>query len=274
MSLNLVMPIGSPYSTLHAGMVQAEQSIEKTAESIASGVNTLINPADSYVASGLNTNIRATHKAIENSQYGLNFTTVADSALNEITENLQRIREISIQAANNTYSQEQVAIFQSETNQNIEQIKQSFENATFNGKKTIDNFTPNSTIKTEKIDFFINANTSTAISYDPNIKLDSLNFDISTPESAQASIGKIDAMIGDINAKRSEIGTIQNKFEVSINQLTENITTASSALSSIQDTDYVSAITELKKSEFSMELMAKVMKTVMNSENYVLNLLK
>jgi flagellin-like hook-associated protein FlgL len=55
--------------------------------------------------------------------------------------------------------------------------------------------------------------------------------------------------------------------------LYKGITTNPQALSSIQDTDYVSAIAELKKSEYSMELMAKVMKMVMNSEKYVLNML-
>ena len=53
-----------------------------------------------------------------------------------------------------------------------------------------------------------------------------------------------------------------------------NIMSTTASLSDIQDTDYISAITDLKKAQFSMELMAKVMKTVMNSERYVLDLLQ
>lgn len=273
MSLNYVIPLGSPYSTLHTGMVQAQQSIQKVAESITTGINATINPADSYVASVLNTDIREAHKAIENAQTGYNFTSVADSSLAGITENLNRIRELSTQAANGIYSDEQVAVFQEEINQNIEHIQQTLNNATFNGHKTLNAVTPANPQPIAMKDFFVESNTSGSISYDPNITLDSFNFDVSTPEAARDAIGQIDAMLGDINAKRGEIGAVQTSFTGAIEQQTANITTNSQALSSIQDTDYVSAIAELKKSEYSMELMAKVMKMVMNSEKYVLNML-
>ena len=82
----------------------------------------------------------------------------------------------------------------------------------------------------------------------------------------------IDAMIGEINSKRGEIGAVQTSFEGAINQQMTNIMSNSSALSSIQDTDYITAITDLKKAQFSMELMAKVMKTMMETDRYVLNL--
>lgn len=273
LTLNYVAPIGT-YSTLQTGMVQAQKTIEKVAESIATGVNSYVNPADSYVASGLNTEIREAKKAIENAQSGYNFTSVADSALSGISENLNRIRELSIQASNGIYSNEQLSAFQTEIDQNIEHIKHTINNATFNGKQTLNAVTPENPQPIAGVNFFVDANSSSAISYDPNITLDTLKFDISTPETAQASLAKVDAMLGDINAKRSEIGTNQSTFINAIEQQSTNILTASSSLSSIQDTDYVSAIAELKKSEFSMELMAKVMKTVMNSENYVLQLLQ
>lgn len=273
LTLNYVAPIGT-YSTLQTGMVQAQKTIEKVAESIATGVNSYVNPADSYVASGLNSEIREAKKAIENAQSGYNFTSVADSALSGISENLNRIRELSIQASNGIYSNEQLSAFQTEIDQNIEHIKHTINNATFNGKQTLNAVTPENPQPIAGVNFFIDANSSSAISYDPNIALDTLKFDISTPETAQASLAKVDAMLGDINAKRSEIGTNQSTFINAIEQQSTNILTASSSLSSIQDTDYVSAIAELKKSEFSMELMAKVMKTVMNSENYVLQLLQ
>lgn len=273
MTLNYVAPIGT-YSTLQTGMINAQQSIEKVAESIATGVNSSINPADSYVASGLNSDIRAAKKAIENAQTGYNFTTVADTALSSVSESFNRIRELSIQASNGIYSDEQLSVFQSEIDQNVEHIKQTLSNATFNGKQTLNAVTPENPQPIAAVDFFVDASSSSAISYNPNIALDSIDFDISTPEAARASLSKVDAMMSDINIKRGEIGAIQATFTNAIEQQSTNVLTSSSSLSNIQDTDYVSAIAELKKSAFSMELMAKVMKTVMNSENYVLQLLQ
>ena len=272
LTLNFVAPIAS-YSTLQTGMVQAQKSIEKVAESIATGVNTQISPADSYVASGLNSDIRAANKAIENAQTGYNFTSIADSTLANISENLNRIRELSIQACNGTYSDEQLAVFQNEIDQNVEQIKQTFNNATFNGKTTIHPVTPDSPQPVANVDFFIDPASSKSVSYNPNIAMDSFNFDVTTPDAASNSINQVDSMLNEINIKRAEIGTVQSNFENAIEQQTNGMLNSASALSSIQDTDYVSAIAELKKSSFSMELMAKVMKTVMNSERYVLDLL-
>lgn len=273
MTLNFVAPIGS-YSTLQTGMVDAKRSLEKVAESIATGINSQIEPADSFVASGLNADIRALNQSLENAQTGFNFTTVADSSLASITENLGRIRELTIQAGNGVYSDAQLAVFQKEINQNVEQIKQTFANATFNGKSTINAVTPEQDNVVATVDFFVDPLSSKSVQYDPNIAIDSLSFDISTPATAKNSLTKVDIMLKDINTKRAEIGSTQLTFEGVIQQHTSSVLTSSSALSSIQDTDYVSAIAELKKSEFSFELMAKVMKTVMNSERYVLDLLK
>ena len=85
---------------------------------------------------------------------------------------------------------------------------------------------------------------------------------------------KADEMLSEINSKRGEIGAVQASFETAIETQSSNVVNYSSSLSNIQDTDYVSAIMDFKKSQFTLEAMAKVMKSVMNSQNYVLELLK
>ena len=164
LTLNYVAPIGT-YSTLQTGMINAQQSIEKVAESIATGVNSSINPADSYVASGLNSDIRVAKKAIENAQTGYNFTTVADTALSSVSESFNRIRELSIQASNGIYSDEQLSVFQSEIDQNVEHIKQTLSNATFNGKQTLNAVTPENPQPIAAVDFFVDASSSSAIRF-------------------------------------------------------------------------------------------------------------
>ena len=100
MSLNAVYPI---YYSAAAGISQAQKTFEQAAQSIASGINAGINVADSYVATGLDTSIRAAKQAINNAQSGYNFTDTADAALGNISQNLQRIRELSIQASNGIF---------------------------------------------------------------------------------------------------------------------------------------------------------------------------
>lgn len=270
MSINVVMPI----YTAQSGMVQAQKTFEKAAESIASGLNSYVNPADMYVASGLDTSIRAANKAMENVQSGMNFTAVADSALSNVTDSLQRIRELSLQASNGIYSDSQVAAMQEEINQNIAQIQQTLNQATFNGKQTVNAVTQANPNAAPVVDFMVNPENSQSISYDPNVVLGDMNFDVTNPQAAADTLAKVDSMISSVSSKRGDIGAVQSSFNAAANQLTTSMMSNMQSLSDIQDTDYISAIIDLKKSQFTMEAMAKVMKTVMNSERYVLDLLK
>lgn len=270
MALNAIVPI----YTAQAGLLQAQKSFEKATESLASGLNSYVNPADSYVAQGLDTSIRSAQKAIENAQTGYNYTATADSALGNVTENLQRIKELSIQASNGTYSDAQRAVIQAEIDQNVEQINQTLNGTTFNGKQVLNPVTPANPTPAPAVDFMVDANTSATVTYNPNLPMDTMSFDVSTPQAAANSIAQVDKMISDVNSKRGDIGATQASLEGAISQQQSNIMTSTKSLSDIQDTDYISAIMDLKKSEFTMEAMARVMKTVMNADKYVLNLLK
>jgi flagellin len=255
-------------------MIQAQRTFDKAAESIASGLSQYVNPADSYVASGIDSTIRSAKVAIANAENGFNFTSVAEGALESVTGNLQRIRELSIQASNGIYSESQISAMQAEIDQNIHQIQQTLGNATFNGKATLNAVTPENPDVAPAVDFMVGTSSTEMITYDPNIALDSFNFDVTTPDNAAATLAQVDTMLNAVNSKRGEIGAIQTSFEGAISMQNNNILSYASSLSSIQDTDYVTAIMDFKKSQFTMEAMAKVMKTVMNSQSYILDLIK
>ena len=254
-------------------MIQAQRAFEQAVESISSGIKSYVNPADSYVATGLDTSIRSARQAISNAETDYNFTAIADSTLESVTGNLQRIRELSLQAANGIYSQEQISAMQTEIDQNVEQIRQTFENSDFNGKQTIKAVTPEDPSVAPVANFMVGSNSTEMISYDPNIELGSMNFNVSTPEAAAGTLAQVDTMLNNIGSKRGEIGAVQTSFEGAIQQQSSTIMSYASSLSDIQDTDYITAISELQKAKFSMEAMGKVMKAVMNSQRYVLDLL-
>ncbi len=263
-----------PIYTARTGMIQAQKTFEKAAQSIASGMKANVNPADMYVASGLNTSIRAAGKAMENVQTGVNFTAVADSALSSVNDSLQRVRELTVQASNGVYSDSQLAAMQEEINQNVAQIQQTLGGATFNGKATVNAVTPSSPTPVPSVDFMVNPENSQSISYDPNVALPEMNFDVTNPTAAANTLAQVDSMIADLNAKRGDIGAVQSSLGAAASQISSSMMSNAQSLSDIQDTDYVSAIMDMKKSQFTMEAMAKVMKAVMNSDKYVLDLLK
>ena len=274
MYLNAITSASMPFYSASSGMINAQKSIENVAQSIASGIKNDVNPADSYVASGLNTDIRAAKKVIENAQTGYNVTSVSDSALSNIANSIGRIQELSVQASNGLYSDEQRAVMQNEINQNVEHIQKTFANATFNEKSVLNSVTQDNPDAVPVLDFFTGSDSSSVISFDPNIVTSDFKFDVSSPEAAADSLAKANEIMNEVNSKRAEIGAVQTDFEGAINQQMTSIMSSSAALSDIQDTDYLNAIVEMKKSAFSVEAMAKVMKTVMNADKYVLNLLE
>ena len=255
-------------------MIQAQRAFANAVESIATGIQANLNPADSYVATGLDTSIRSARQAMSNAEMGYNFTAMADSTLDSVTGNLHRIRELALQAANGVYSDSQISAMQAEIDQNVEQIRQTFENSDFNGKKTVNAVTPEDSSVAPTVNFMVGANSTEMISYNPNIELGSMNFDVSSPDAAAASLAQVDTMLNNIGSKRGEIGAVQTSFEGAIQQQSTSIMSYASSLSGIQDTDIVTAVAELQKAKFSMEAMGKVMKAVMNSERYVLDLIK
>ena len=101
-----------------------------------------------------------------------------------------------------------------------------------------------------------------------------MNFDVSTPEAAAQTLANVDEMLKNIGSKRGEIGAVQTSFEGAIEQQSANIMSYASSLSDIQDTDYISAISDMQQSKYQMEALVKVMKTMMDSQDYILDLLK
>lgn len=271
MSLNVVYPI---HLSAPSALSVQQKKFEQVVQSIATGINSQVNPADKYVSTGLDTSIRSAKQAINNAQSGYNFTLTADTALESISRNLQRVRELSVQASNGIYSASQVSSMQGEIDQYMNQITQTLNNATFNGKSTLNAITPQNLTAAPVVDFMVGTNSSSIVSYDPNFNLGVMNFDVSTPQAANATLAQVDSILNNIGSKRGEIGAVQTSLEGAIAQQSSNIMSIASSLSGMQDTDYISAISELKQSEYTMEAMVKVMKAVMNSQDYVLDLLK
>lgn len=271
MSLNVVYPI---YTSPATGLTQVQKSFEKVAQSVAAGIQAKINPADAYVAAGLDTSIRSAKSAIANAQMGYNFVATADTALANINQSLQRVRELSIQASNGIYSASQVSAMQSEINLNVDQMMQTLSNATFNGKSTLNAITAENPNAIPVVDFMVGEKSTSVISYDPNFIIGDMNFDVSTPEAAAQTLANVDEMLKNIGSKRGEIGAVQTSFEGAIEQQSANIMSYASSLSDIQDTDYISAISDMQQSKYQMEALVKVMKTMMDSQDYILDLLK
>ncbi|HEY9744847.1 MAG TPA: flagellin, partial [Oculatellaceae cyanobacterium] len=111
-------------------------ALNKSMEKLSSGYR--INRAGDDAAGlalseSLRTQIRGSKKALDNAQDAINLLNLADGVLQQIQDNLQRMRELAVQAANDTYSTEQRTAMQTEFNQLIEDNYRIMQATKFNG---------------------------------------------------------------------------------------------------------------------------------------------
>ena len=270
MSLSAVMPI----YIAQTGITRAQEAQTEAIQEIASGLLANVNPADEYISQKLETEIRAANQAMENAQTGINFTAVADATLNNVSGALGRIRELAVQAANGVYSDSQRNAIQMEINHNVEQIRQSLGNATFNGKDVL-NVVSTGENPAPEINFQVGSGSGSEsmVSYDPNMTLGEMNFDITTTDGARAALESIDSLMSDINTKRGELGATNAKLQSSIEQQMTNMMNSTASKSSMSDADYLSAFLKFKQAGITQESLIQVMKSSMQSEKLLLNLI-
>jgi flagellin len=92
--------------------------------------------------------IRGTNVAIRNANDGISLAQTAEGALNSITSNLQRIRELALQSANDTNSDVDRSALNDEVQQLIAEIDSTAKNTSFNGRKLLDGSFTKATFQT------------------------------------------------------------------------------------------------------------------------------
>jgi flagellin len=184
--------------------------------------------------------MRGTKQAERNAGDGISMIQIAEGGLNEVSNILTRLRELSVQAASDTVGDAERKFTDLEY-QNLKQEVQRISQGTeFNGKKLLNG-------SGEKYDFQIGINNDEfqdRISYNAqltNSSLESLGIDalnVGDKEGARDSLVSLDTAIQNIAGQRAELGAVQNRLSSTIQNLQVNNENLSAANSRIRDTDY------------------------------------
>ncbi|MGI5076778.1 flagellin [Treponema maltophilum] len=205
--------------------------------------------------------IRGLNQAQKNIQNGVSFIQATEGYLQETTDILGRIRELSIQSANGIYSDEDRMQIQVEVSQLIDEVDRIASSAQFNGMNMLTGAFAANSVSGRIMQFHIGANvdqnarvyigTMTAQSLglvgtqgDASAKLS-----IASPESANMAIATLDSALTSVNKQRADLGAYQNRFEMAakgIGIASENLQAAESI---IRDTDMASEIVDYTKNQ-------------------------
>ncbi|QSP94454.1 flagellin FliC [Marinobacter salinisoli] len=218
--------------------------------------------------------IRGLTVAQRNANDGISLAQTAEGALDEITNNLQRIRELSVQSANATNSATDRAALQAEVTQRIEEISRIADTTTFNGLNVLDG----SLTATENFQVGANSGEVIAVDLSQDMSADGAlavsAVDISTVAGASGALTTIDTALDTVNSFRADLGAVQNRFESTIANLGNSIENLSAANSRILDADFASESAKLAKANVLQQAGISVLAQANARPNQVLSLLQ
>jgi len=269
-------------------LYKSNKELGKSLEKLSTGLRINRSSDDAAglaISENLRTMIRGAAQAQRNAMDGTSMLQIAEGAANEISEVLQRMRELSIQASNDTLTSTERAY----TNQEFSALRNEIDRiasvTNFNGKELISNTAGRFGTKgaTSNNVLWIDAGAtvgtdSLTISID-TLTVSSLNTNLATATlttqtGAANSISMIDAAINSVNNTRAGIGAYVNRLEHAINNLLVNETNQSAAESLIRDVDFATESANFSKNQILIQSGTAMLAQANSSSQNVLSLLQ
>lgn len=239
------------------------------------------------VSEKMRSQIRGLHKASENAQNGISFIQVAEAFLQETTDVIQRIRELSVQAANGIYSAEDRMYIQVEVSQLVAEVDRIASHAHFNGMNMLTGRFAKETGEnavTASMWFHIGANmdqrirvyigTMNAMALGVRDKGNEEILNIDTPDKANRAIGTLDEAIKRINKQRADLGGYQNRLELTVQGLDIAAENLQAAESRIRDVDMAKEMVDYTKNQILTQSGTAMLAQANQQTQNVLTLLR
>lgn len=239
--------------------LNAQSSLNRTNSGLAQALERLssgkrINNAKDdaagiAIASRFTAQIRGYNQGIRNAADAVSLTQTAEGALDEISNNLQRIRELAVQSANATNSSTDRAALNTEVSQLKAEIAR-VTNTQFNGIAVIGSGAtsfafqvgPNAVASVDQIKV-TTTNTTQLSGYTAVVT----NGGVDTAANALSMIGSVDTLLTSINTQRATLGAVQNRFESVIRNSENAVENLSASRSRIEDADFAAETANLTK---------------------------
>lgn len=278
---------------------KATNSLDTTYKRLSSGyrINSAKDDAAGLqISDRLTSQINGLKQGNRNANDGIALAQTAEGALDEVHTMLQRIRTLSVQAANGTNTTADRTSIQGEVSQLCSEINRIACKTTF-GKQEILSGAGKGLVGADgKIAFQVgaNANDTTSVSLSSGFTIEQMSkahggtdkgkllndadgrgktFDVSTASNAQAVLADIDSYIGYVDKKRGEFGAVQNRLESTISNQSNIAENESDARSRIRDTDYAEEAANLSQQNIIQQAATSMLTQANSRPQIALSLL-
>lgn len=263
-------------------LIKNERTMSNAMEQLATGkrINKASDDAAGLaISSRMTSQINGLAQAARNGNDAISLIQTADGALVEVTNMLQRMRELAVQAASDTNVTADRAALNSEFEALRTEVDRIGDNTQWNGMDIIDGTAGSGGTVT----FQVGANSSQTIL----ITLGDMTTNrtsggisgiatsgVTTKASAGAAITALDTAIAAVNTERANMGAKMNQLQYAVDNLLNVKVNAEASRSRVEDTDYAAATTELARTQIIQQAATAMLAQANQIPQTVLALLK
>ena len=226
------------------------------------------------ISNNLEAQTRGLKMAQRNANDGISFVQTAEGGMNEVSNILVRLRELSVQAASDTIGDQERGYLNKETQSLKEEINRIAQVTNYNGTALLSG-------EGKELSFQVgtSAGEMNQIKFDPSrsdVRASSLGVsgvDMSSKDGALDALASIDEAVKRINENRPELGAMQNRLQSSTQSLGVTVENLSDAKSRIADTDIAEESSKMARNQILSQAGIAVLGQANSNANSALKLL-
>ncbi|MGM0702851.1 MAG: flagellin [Pseudomonadota bacterium] len=279
----------------------AQSSMQQAQERLSSGLR--INgakddAAGQAIANRMTSTVTGLNQAARNANDGISLAQTAEGALDQVNDNLQRIRELTVQAQNDTNTAQDIDSIQEEVNERLAEIDRVTSQTEFNGRSVFgggaastfsiqvgakDDQTIDITIGKSEGDADVSSSGWNMFGTGASAVTD---LDVQTVGTTDRTVGAdgfdvladdalaiVDNNIGNVDEARSNLGAMQNRFETALDNIETTSTNLEAARSRIEDADYADEVSNMTRAQILEQAGTSILAQANQSPQSVLSLL-
>ena len=254
--------------TAQRNLNSSQSALSTSMERISSGlrVNSARDDAAGLaIAERMNTQVRGMNVAIRNANDGISLAQTAEGGLKEVSNMMQRMRELAVQSANGTNSLADRANLNEEYQALDAEITRISEVTAFNGSAVLG-------VDAGAVTFQVGANAGETLDVTTTAVV-AVGGDVTDAATSAAAITAIDAAIDVVTTQRAAYGAVQSRFDSAINNLQVGMENQAAARGRIMDADFAVETAAMTRSQILQQAGNAMVSQANSAPQSVLQLL-
>ena len=265
--------------TAQRSFLNSNSSLEQAFERLSTGkrVNSAVDDAAGLaIGKDLESRVSGLNQAVRNVNDGISMVQILEGAYDEVTTIVQRMRDLAVQAANESLTSTERAYLDSEQAKLVTALDSVMDQAKFGNVDLATGSTVNVTIHSgaEAADTITLAMTTASNDNADALSIDATDVNLTTTAGATSAIGDLDTALNTIAAQRSALGSQQSQLESVVRNLANVAENTAAAAGRIMDTDYAAETANLTKAQILQQAATSILAQANAQPQAVLALLQ